>query len=158
MYGGKHRSDGVAPKSPNLFYGNERYTTSPLTKLDSMQAFIEAFKFQLNEMARHVVQCNNYFGRFYEQSRQSPFLSGLFTGPTNTPDSDGASFRDLTAGGAKYNSAGIAVIGLADVIDSFCVLDSLVFGGKISAGELLAAMQADFDVKLTTEKRLGGIS
>ncbi|ANE57473.1 pyruvate formate lyase family protein [Methylomonas sp. DH-1] len=147
LYGGKHRSDGVAPKSPNLFYGNERYTTAPLTKLDSMQAFIEAFKFQLNEMARHVVQCNNYFGRFYEQSRQSPFLSGLFTGPTNTPDSNGASFRDLTAGGAKYNSAGIAVIGLADVIDSFCVLDSLVFGGKISAGELLAAMQADFDVK-----------
>ncbi|OAI08007.1 pyruvate formate lyase family protein [Methylomonas methanica] len=145
LYGGKHRSDGVAPNSPNLFYGDARYTTQPLLQIDSMQAFIEAFKFQLNEMARHVVQCNNYFGRFYEQSRQSPFLSGLFTGPTNTPDSGGASFRDVSAGGAKYNSAGIAVIGLADVIDSFCVLDSLVFGGKISAGELLAAMQADFD-------------
>jgi pyruvate-formate lyase len=145
LFGGKHRSDGVAPKSPNLFYGDERYTTLPLTTIDSMQTFIEAFRFQLNEMARHVVQCNNYFGRFYEQSRQSPFLSGLFTGPSNTPDSDGASFRDVSAGGAKYNSAGIAIIGLADVIDSFCVLDSLVFSGKVAAGELLAAMQADFD-------------
>lgn len=145
IYGGKHRSDGVDPESPNLFKATSDYTTLPLPQLESMQAFVDAFRFQLNEMAKHTVQCNNYFGRFYEQMRQSPLLSGLFTGPTNTPDSDDAVFRDLTAGGAKYNSAGIAVIGLADVIDSFCVIDSLVFGGKISAGELLAAMQADFN-------------
>lgn len=152
LYGGKHRSDGIGPKSPNLFYGASTYTTAPLTQMKSMQEFIEAFRFQLNEMARHIVQCNNYLGRFYEKDRASPFLSGLFTGPTNTPERSDAVFRDVAAGGAKYNSAGVAVIGLADVIDSFCVLDALVFSGKVTAGELLAALQADFDEKNLEEQ------
>ena len=155
LYGGKHRSDGIGPKSPNLFQGTEDYTTAPLTQLKSMQAFIDSFRFQLDMMVRHVVQCNNYLGRFYETYRPSPFLSGLFTGPTNTPDSDNAVFRDVSASGAKYNSAGIAVIGLADVIDSFCVIDALVFGGKVSAGELLAALEADFDTNNLVEKPFG---
>jgi len=156
LYGGKHRSDGVGPQSPNLFQGSVEYTTPPLTQAKSMAEFTESFRFQLDAMIRHIVQCNNYLGRFYETERPSPFLSGLFTGPTNTPDSDDAVFRDVAAGGAKYNSAGIAVIGLADVIDSFCVIEALVFGGKISAGELLAALDADFDTKNLAEKTLEG--
>lgn len=110
-----------------------------------MDEFVSAFRKQLDEMARHTVQCNNYLGRFLRQVRPSPFLSGLFIGPTNLPDGSGASLADVSYGGAKYNSAGVAVIGLADVIDSFCVLDALVFGGKMSAEELLAAMNADFE-------------
>jgi formate C-acetyltransferase len=147
LFGGKHRSDGIASKSPNLFYASTDYTTPPITRMKSMQEFIDAFRFQLDEMARHVVQNNNYLGRVVERDRPSPFLSGLFIGPTNTPDSQGAKLRDVAAGGAKYNSAGVAVIGLADVIDAFCVLDTLVFSGEVKAGELLAAMQADFDEK-----------
>jgi len=152
LYGGKHRSDGVGPQAPNLFHGSAQYTTPPLTQAKSMAEFVESFRFQLDEMVRHIVQCNNYLGRFYETERASPFLSGLFTGPTNTPGGGGAVFRDVASGGAKYNSAGIAVIGLADVIDSFCVIDTLVFGGKLSAGELLAALEADFDAKNLAEK------
>ncbi|HEY5993057.1 MAG TPA: pyruvate formate lyase family protein [Gallionellaceae bacterium] len=144
LYGGKHRSDGVGPQDPNLFYGTPEYTSPLLTQMKSMEEFISAFRFQLDEMARHAVQCNNYLGRFLEQERPSPFLSGLFTGPTNVPGGQGAKFRDLSAGGAKYNSAGVAIIGLADVIDSFTAVDALVFGGKISAEELLAALQEDF--------------
>lgn len=165
LFGGKHRSDGVGKDDPNLFYGKADYTSKPLTMMKSMTEFVEAFKFQLDEMARHTVQCNNYLGRAMEQMRQVPFLSGIFTGPTNLPGGEGAVFRDLTAGGAKYNSAGIAIIGIADVIDSFCVIDALVFdgrkgdrtddmsgssssnnnSGKITAQELLAAMEADYN-------------
>ena len=123
--------------------------------MKSMQDFIDAFSFQLDEMARHAVQCNNYFGRFLEQERASPFLSGLFVGPTNTPDGQGAKFRDVAAGGAKYNSAGVAIIGLADVIDSFCIIDSLVFGGKVSAQELLAALQCNFRSNSQEDKPRG---
>ncbi len=144
IYGGKHRSDGVKDNSPNLFYGTKKYTSMPLIKMKSMKEFMEAFSFQLDEMARHVVQNNNYLGRAMEKVRPVPFLSGLFTGPTNTPGADNASFRDLAAGGAKYNSSGVAIIGLADVIDSLTVIDSLVFGGKISKEELLSAMKLDF--------------
>lgn len=144
MFGGKHRSDGIGPQDPNLFQGTPNFTTTPLTQMTSMAQFIDAFEVQMDAMARHVVQNNNYLGRAFEQMRGSPFLSGLFTGPTNLPGQSGAAFRDLTAGGAKYNSAGVAIIGLADVIDAFCVIDSLIFNGPFEAHDLINAMEADF--------------
>lgn len=146
LFGGKHRSDGVGEKDPNLFEGYATFTTPPLVEMKHMDEFITAFRFQLDKMAMHAVQNNNYLGRFMARDRASPFLSGLFTGPTNLPGGRGAKFRDVAQGGAKYNSAGVAIIGLADVIDTFCILDELVFGGKVTATELLAAMQADFSV------------
>ncbi|MDH5300547.1 MAG: formate acetyltransferase [Gammaproteobacteria bacterium] len=144
MFGGKHRSDGIAANDPNLFYGASAYTTPPLSRMKTMEEFIAAFRIQLDEMARHAVQCNNYLGRAMEDVRPSPFLSGLFVGPSNLPGGQGAKFRDVAAGGAKYNSAGVAIIGLADVIDSFCIFDQLVFGKKISVSELLSAMNSNF--------------
>ena len=146
LYGGKHRSDGVAENGLNLFYGTTEYTSKRLEQMGSMQQFIDAFRFQLDEMARHCVQFNNYLGRTLEKVRPSPLLSGLFEGPTNRPGESGAKFRDLSSGGAKYNSAGVAIIGLADVIDSFCVIDELVFSGKVTAQELQAALDANFDI------------
>lgn len=144
LFGGKHRADGVGDKDPNLFEGHATFTTRPLIRMKDMNEFITAFRFQLDQMARHAVQNNNYLGRFMARDRASPFLSGLFTGPTNLPGGHGAKFRDVAAGGAKYNSAGVAIIGLADVIDTFCILDELVFSGKVSAAELFAVMRSDF--------------
>jgi formate C-acetyltransferase len=144
LFGGKHRSQGVGEEDPNLLRGDKIFTTPPLTAMKRMDEFVTAFRYQLDALARLAVQNNNYLGRFMERERPSPFLSGLFTGPTNLPGGSGARFRDVAAGGAKYNSAGVAVIGLADVIDSFCVLDALVFGGKVTVQELLAALAADF--------------
>lgn len=146
LYGGKHRSDGVAEKDLNLFYGSPDYTSKRLEQMTSMDQFIDAFRFQLDEMARHCIQFNNYLGRCLEKVRPSPLLSGLFEGPTNRPGEQGAKFRDVASGGAKYNSSGVAIIGLADVIDSFCVIDELVFGGRITAQELQAALDANFDI------------
>lgn len=152
MFGGKHRSDGIGKKDPNLFYGKPDYTSPPLTAMQSMQDFIGSFRFQLDEMARHCVQFNNYLGRTLEKVRPSPLLSGLFDGPTNKPGENGAKFRDVSSGGAKYNSSGVAVIGLADVIDSFCVIDALVFGGKMSAQELIAVLDTNFGHNASTGK------
>lgn len=154
MFGGKHRSDGIGKNDPNLFYGKPEYTTPPLREMTSMQDFIDSFQVQLDEMARHCVQFNNYLGRTLEKVRPSPFLSGLFDGPTNKPGGSGAKFRDVSSGGAKYNSSGVAIIGLADVIDSFCVIDALVFGGKMTADELVAVLDANFDpAKLPASER-----
>lgn len=156
MFGGKHRSDGIGKDDPNLFYGTSEYTSKQLTEMDNMAQFIDAFRFQLDEMARHCVQFNNYLGRTLEKIRPSPLLSGLFEGPTNRPGESGAKMRDVSSGGAKYNSSGIAVIGLADVIDSFCSIDALVFGGKMSAGELIAALNANFNPEdLAAEEESG---
>ena len=153
LYGGKHRSDGINKDAPNLFYGKPEYTSAPLTKMKTMDEFIDAFRFQLDEMARHAVQCNNYYGRAMEKTRASPFLSGLFVGPTNTPGNSNAKFRDVASGGAKYNSAGVAIIGLADVIDAFCVMDNLVFSGEMTAAELLAALDADFETSAINDQQ-----
>jgi pyruvate-formate lyase len=145
MFGGKHRSDGIGKDDPNLFYDTTEYTSLQLTEMKSMQDFIDGFRFQLDEMARHCVQFNNYLGRTLEKVRPSPLLSGLFDGPTNKPGESKAKFRDVSSGGAKYNSSGVAIIGLADVIDSFCTIDALVFGGKMTAEELIAVLDANFD-------------
>ncbi len=145
MFGGKHRSDGIGKDDPNLFYDTTKYTSLQLTEMTSMQDFIDGFRFQLDEMARHCVQFNNYLGRTLEKVRPSPLLSGLFDGPTNKPGENKAKFRDVSSGGAKYNSSGVAIIGLADVIDSFCTIDALVFGGKMTAEELIAVLDANFD-------------
>jgi formate C-acetyltransferase len=151
MFGGKHRSDGIDVESPNWAHGSPEYTSRPLWEMSSMEEFMEAFKFQLDEYAKMTVQCHNYMGRFTEKYRPVPLLSGLFIGPTNTPDApqepNQAKFRDLSSGGAKYNSVGVSVIGIADVIDSFCSIDNLIFSSSngISAAELILAMEADYD-------------
>jgi formate C-acetyltransferase len=151
MFGGKHRSDGIDDESPNWAQGKKGYTTTPIWNMKSMDEFIDAFKFQMDEYAKMTVQCHNYMGRFTEKYRPVPLLSGLFIGPTNTPDTpentNDAKFRDLSSGGAKYNSVGVSVIGIADVIDSFCVIDNLIFKGEndIAAQELILAMEADFE-------------
>ncbi len=152
LFGGKHRMTGVGPNDPYLFDGGKlpdgmNYKTTPFEKMKSIKEFKDIFETQLNNLAFFAVQNNNYLGRSMEKMRQTPFLSGLFEGPTNTPGGNTASFRDLSAGGAKYNSSGVAVIGLADVIDSFCVIDSLVFNKevKFSPTELLKAMDYNFD-------------
>ncbi len=156
MFGGKHRSDGVDKQAPNLFYGTPAYTSQKLDDMTSMEQFIAAFRFQLDEMARHAVQFNNYLGRSLERIRPSPLLSGLFDGPTNKPQESGACFRDVSSGGAKYNSSGVAIIGLADVIDSFCALDELVFNGQVDAQELLRVLEANFDAEKLTKGGEGG--
>ena len=151
MFGGKHRSDGIDAASPNWAHGGQDYTSTPIWQMQSMDEFVAAFKFQMDEYAKLTVQCHNYMGRFTEKYRPVPLLSGLFIGPTNTPDApedtNKARFRDLSSGGAKYNSVGVSVIGIADVIDSFCSIDNLIFNGGhgIAPQELILAMEADYE-------------
>jgi formate C-acetyltransferase len=151
MFGGKHRSDGIDAQSPNWAHGGQDYTSTPIWQMQSMDEFVAAFKFQMNEYARLTVQCHNYMGRFTEKYRPVPLLSGLFIGPTNTPDApediNKSRFRDLSSGGAKYNSVGVSVIGIADVIDSFCSIDNLLFknGHGVAPQELILAMEADYE-------------
>lgn len=152
MFGGKHRSDGIGKNDPNLFYDSVEYTSPQLRDMTSMRQFIDGFHFQLDEMARHCVQFNNYLGRSLEKVRPSPLLSGLFDGPTNKPGEKRAKYRDVASGGARYNSSGVAIIGLADVIDSFCAIDALLFGGKMTADELIAVLDANFDASKLSGK------
>jgi len=58
--------------------------------------------------------------------------------------------KDVTAGGALYNSSGIQGIGVADVADSLAALDELVFQqGKYTMVQVLEALRADFATDAT---------
>ena len=53
--------------------------------------------------------------------------------------------KDLTAGGALYNSSGIQGIGVADVADSLAALDDMVFTRhKYTMAQVLKALRTNF--------------
>jgi formate C-acetyltransferase len=53
--------------------------------------------------------------------------------------------RDITAGGALYNSSGIQGVGVADVADSLAALDEVVFQNhQYSMAQVLRAMRDNF--------------
>jgi formate C-acetyltransferase len=57
-----------------------------------------------------------------------------------------ASGRDVTFGGARYNSSGAALIGLADVTDSLMVIKKLVYEGeKVTLSKLKKAVDENFE-------------
>jgi formate C-acetyltransferase len=130
-----------------LFNGCHRHTglDRTITKLTgdprqfaSMQDFRQAFAEQLRQMAERAVAVNNAMGKTYQDFYPSPLLSALFEGPMQNG-------RDVTQGGAKGNSSGVAIIGLADVADSLTAIERVVFAEpRVDFAELLDALEADF--------------
>jgi len=102
------------------------------------EAFFSAFERQLRFLADLTCEYNNFLGEAHQVLRPTPFISGLIQGPL-------VSGRDVTKGGALYNSSGTACIGLADITDSLMVIKKLVFEKKmVSFSELLDAVNTDF--------------
>jgi formate C-acetyltransferase len=101
-------------------------------------AFFDAFAAQLGLLADLTCQYNNYLGEAHQSLRPTPFISALIQGPLEKG-------RDVTHGGALYNSSGTACIGLADITDSLMAIKTLVFDEKkISFAALLEAVNANF--------------
>ena len=100
--------------------------------------FFAAYREQLAFLVDQSIQYNEMLGQAHQQLRPTPLLSSLIDGTI-------ASGRDVTCGGAKYNSSGAACIGLADVIDSMLVIEKLVFEQKaVSFAELKRAVDTNF--------------
>jgi len=85
--------------------------------------FLNAFKQQLHFMIEKSVEYNNLLGRAHQILHPSPLLSSLFDGPMDKG-------IDLVDGGAIYNTSGVAMIGLADIIDTLNVVRALVYDRK----------------------------
>jgi formate C-acetyltransferase len=70
--------------------------------------------------------------------KPSPLFSALFDGPMDAA-------KDVTEGGARYNTSGTAMVGLTDVVDSLAAIKRLVFDEQqLSMAELVRALRADF--------------
>ena len=102
------------------------------------ESFFSAFAVQLKFQADQTCEYNNLLGEAHQAIRPTPFISALMEGPLKKG-------RDVTKGGALYNSSGTACIGLADITDSLMVIKKLVFEEKkVSFPELLDAIRSNF--------------
>ncbi len=69
----------------------------------------------------------------------SPFASAMIDGPVEKG-------RDLTGGGAIYNSTGVQLIGFSNVVDSLYAVKKAAFDdGLVSMGELVRCLAEDWD-------------
>jgi formate C-acetyltransferase len=121
---GHRRRVGVATPDPSSFRG--------------MDQVIEAFRRQVDYMVERMIADFRVVEGGNRDYHPTPLSSMLVDGCLE-------SGRDLTAGGARYNSSGIQGVGVADVADSLAALDEVVFRKrKLSLQEVLEALREDF--------------
>jgi pyruvate formate-lyase/glycerol dehydratase family glycyl radical enzyme len=115
----------------------------------SFEQFYEAFCAQLGFLIDKAVEYNNLLGEAHAHLRPTPLLSSLIDGCLQ-------SGKDVTLGGARYNSSGAACIGLADVTDSLLAVKKLVFDeGTISFERLKRAVDTDFKQDAALQAMIG---
>jgi formate C-acetyltransferase len=113
--------------------------TGDPASFESIDDVIESFRAQLNFMVDrmtgdfHMVEQGNI------DHAPTPLSSMLVEGCIE-------SGRDLTEGGATYNSSGIQGVGVSDVADSLAALDFVIFQEqRLTMSEVLDALRADFE-------------
>lgn len=110
--------------------------TGNLEELDNFDDFFQAFSKQLAFLGDMATQYNNILGEAHSIIRPTPMISAAIEGPIKKG-------RDLTLGGGKYNTSGIACIGLADVTDSLMAIKKMVYDKKIYSLEEIKNALAD---------------
>lgn len=94
----------------------------------SFEEFWSAFKRQCEFLFEQSVKGNNQLGAVYQKHQPAPLISSMTEGCIENG-------RGVTRGGAQYNSSGVSVIGLADVVDSLMAIKKLVFDMRICSFE-----------------------
>lgn len=108
----------------------------------SFDEFFAAYMKQQTFLIDQAVELNNALAKIHAQYRPTPLLSALMDGAIQ-------SAKDVTQGGALYNSSGVSNIGLADVTDSLLVIKKLVFDDKrFTFPELTQAIDNNFEDNL----------
>lgn len=122
--------------------------TGEAREFDTFDKFYNAYLEQLRYMAEKSVECNNLFGETHRYVRPTPYLSGIIQGCLSKG-------KDVTVGGARYNSSGVALIGLADVVDSLMAVKKLVYEDKrVDLATLIEALKKDFEGYETLHARI----
>jgi len=101
--------------------------------------FFNAFTVQFKFLIDNSIAYNEMLGKAHQYIRPTPLLSSVIEDCIITG-------KDVTHGGARYNSSGAACIGLADVTDSFMVIKKLVFDQKkVTFAQLKKAVDDNFE-------------
>ncbi|MCX7679771.1 MAG: formate acetyltransferase [Spirochaetes bacterium] len=124
----------------------------PLTRLDigpktgkiedgafkTFDEFFDAFTKQFAFLIDQSIEYNNMLAEAHQYLRPTPLLSAFIDGCIEKG-------KDVTKGGALYNSSGTAIIGLADVTDSLMVIKKLVYDEKrYSLADIKNAVVSNF--------------
>jgi pyruvate formate-lyase/glycerol dehydratase family glycyl radical enzyme len=122
-------------------YGSRRrvgaFTEDPAA-FTSMADVIAAFKAQVEHMVGRLVADIHIIEKANRDFHPTPFSSMLVKGCLE-------SGRDVTAGGALYNSSGIQGVGVADVADSLAAIEEVVFRKKsYTLSQVVHAIGNDF--------------
>jgi pyruvate formate-lyase/glycerol dehydratase family glycyl radical enzyme len=130
---GSRRRLGAATPEPSSF-----------TKMGDI---IDAFREQVEFMVARLIKDMQVIEEGNRDYHPTPFSSMLVDGCLE-------SGKDVTAGGALFNSSGVQGIGVADVADSLASIDYIVFQKKrYSIAQILEAMKKNFadDPKMHAE-------
>ncbi|WP_300673064.1 pyruvate formate lyase family protein [Desulfoluna sp.] len=105
----------------------------------SFDAFYDAFAAQTKFIIDQTIMFNNMAAEAYAYLRPTPYLSAAIQGTIEKG-------KDVTHGGAIYNTSGTFNIGLSDVVDSMMVIKKLVFEEKkITMKDLKRAVDSNFE-------------
>ncbi|MGE5423650.1 MAG: pyruvate formate lyase family protein, partial [Ignavibacteriales bacterium] len=135
----------VAALEMALFNGRHplmRWDLGPKTgdpqNFPTFEAFFNAFCTQLAYIGDLSCQYNNQLGEAHSVIRPTPMMSAMVEGCIKQG-------RDVTKGGALYNSSGNACIGLADITDSLMAIKKLVYEDKrFTLQEVCQAVEGNF--------------
>jgi pyruvate formate-lyase/glycerol dehydratase family glycyl radical enzyme len=130
LFGGKHRLTEDEQIGPQ---------TAPLSDLPTWQEFQQALETQINWLIDQAVTFNNYAGGTHQNIHRTPMLSALTEGCLQKG-------QDVICGGARYNSSGATIIGLAEVVDSVTAIQEFVYTKKtICEFVMLEAIKANWE-------------
>lgn len=112
--------------------------TGMLTELDAYEDLVQAFRLQLEHFSRGMVLAIDRGELAQREKGPLPCWSVL-------TDDCIARGRDITNGGALYFYHSVCFLGTANTADSLAAVRKLVYEDqRVGAGELLAALRADF--------------
>lgn len=104
----------------------------------SLEQVIQAFTRQVEFMVGRLIRDIQVIERANRDFHPTPFSSMLVQGCLE-------SGRDVTAGGACFNSSGIQGVGVADVADSLAAIEEVVFRKKSrTLAEVAGALKTDY--------------
>jgi pyruvate formate-lyase/glycerol dehydratase family glycyl radical enzyme len=105
----------------------------------NFEDFFNAFTDQFQFLIDRSIEYNDLLAEAHQYLRPTPLLSSLIHGCITKG-------KDVTKGGATYNSSGTAIVGLADVTDSLMAIKKLVFDEKkITFAALKNAVDTNFE-------------
>ncbi|MBU2512022.1 formate acetyltransferase [bacterium] len=116
---------GINTRNPGLFH--------------DMEDVITAFEKQVSHLVKRLIRDIQVIEKGNRNYHPTPFSSMLVDGCIENN-------KDITAGGAQYNSSGIQGVGVADVSDSLAAIEEVVFQNKrFSLKEIIDALKTNFD-------------